>query len=102
MSETNSLKKLENKCLDDITEEVVTNEDGSITKIRSRKVLDKNGVARTEISSETHGSKIKLETDINVKKADTKYNSEEVSVVKKGGKEITTRYLVLNIRNVKA
>ena len=70
-------------------EETVKNADGSVTIIRSREIQDRNGAVRTEINTETTGRHIDLQSSY--KKADTKYNSEEVNVVKKGGKEITTR-----------
>ena len=66
-------------------EETVKNADGSVTIIRSREIQDKNGAVRTEINTETTGCQIDLKSSY--KKADTKYNSEEVNVVKKGGKE---------------
>jgi hypothetical protein len=71
------------------TEATTKNEDGSITKTRSRSLLGDDGTKRTEIRRQTYGGIIKVDTD--VKLANMKYNSEEVSVVKKGGKEITTR-----------
>ncbi len=70
-------------------EATTKNEDGSITKTRSRSVLADDGTKRTEIRRQTYGGIIKVDTDI--KLDNIKYNSEEVSVIKKGGKEITTR-----------
>ena len=73
---------------DNENENMISNPDGSVTRVRSRSLYADNGLKRTEINSETFGGIIKVDTDVKLNKFDTKYNSEEVSVVKKGGKEI--------------